>query len=228
MAQPLAFRVPKENGKTMTLKGSIGKATLESDPDLARMMYSTFILNGCQYCRAHLLIRCHLCATDASSSKAEADDERMRLGLREAGDAGLNERAAKWGDRTRSKLMEQTLERDLLVQQYGKDHYKTHPWLWAEWKQKATRDERAINDEFLEDDPEVTQCCYYGCPKPDAEKLLKCKGCNIAKYCGKECQVADWKWEHKSECHLPQFLKDEYAQDRRRNLAGDYRSRDEM
>lgn len=32
------------------------------------------------------------------------------------------------------------------------------------------------------------------------EKLLKCNNCKIASYCGKDCQLADWKHGHKKKC----------------------------
>ncbi len=31
-------------------------------------------------------------------------------------------------------------------------------------------------------------------------KLSKCSRCNVAKYCGRDCQLAHWKAGHKAEC----------------------------
>ena len=31
-------------------------------------------------------------------------------------------------------------------------------------------------------------------------KLSGCSGCHVAKYCGRECQVAHWKAGHKTDC----------------------------
>jgi hypothetical protein len=36
--------------------------------------------------------------------------------------------------------------------------------------------------------------------------LLKCKGCNEARYCGKECQLAHWK-VHRADCKRSKELK---------------------
>ena len=41
-----------------------------------------------------------------------------------------------------------------------------------------------------------------------AVNLKKCATCHIAQYCGKECQVKDWKERHRRWCKaLPEFLK---------------------
>ena len=41
-----------------------------------------------------------------------------------------------------------------------------------------------------------------------AVELKKCANCRIALYCGKECQVKDWKERHRRWCKaLPEFLK---------------------
>jgi hypothetical protein len=34
----------------------------------------------------------------------------------------------------------------------------------------------------------------------DKPELLSCGGCNFAQYCSKECQVKDWRAEHKHMC----------------------------
>jgi hypothetical protein len=96
-------------------------------------------------------------------------------------------------------------------------------------------DERKINERFLSENDEflknegADQCCYWACKTPNGReeqdlKLMTCTGCGIVKYCCKEHQKLDWKWEHKGECtlNLPEFLKQEIALDREKNLKGDY------
>jgi len=40
-------------------------------------------------------------------------------------------------------------------------------------------------------------------------KLLVCTRCGQARYCGKECQLADWQGGHKHECKQSKALRDE-------------------
>jgi hypothetical protein len=225
---PISGRVTQDDGTTKTLIMSIGREKLDGDRDLARMIYQVLVLNGAQYCRPHLLIRCHLCARDGWSLKDEADEERRNLGLRPSGDKALDQRARKWSNRTKEAILENVLQRDLLIQRYGKNHAQTHPEHWQQLRQDMRTKERAINDEFLQDTPEVSQCCYWACQQPDNHKLLRCSGCGIAKYCCREHQTEDWKWEHKGECQVPEFILAEYADDRKRNLAGDYKTRKDL
>ena len=156
----------------------------------------------------------------------ECDDERESLGLRSGGDPGLNVRSDMWKEEITTGQMEVQLGMDMLRQQHGTS---IHPQILKEYMDKYQVKERQINERFLVDVAEAlkrgaSQCCYWGCSKPDAEKLFKCTGCGIAKYCSKEHQAADWKWEHKYECTraVPQFFLDEIESDRQRNLAGDY------
>lgn len=226
--EPTANRVPKGDGST-TLKMSVGKKVLankDHQGGLARIMYGVIIINGAQYCRPHLLERCHLCQVDHRTVNEETNEERQRLGLRPCGDHALNERSTKWGNLTTSKILEHKLEVERLVNTYGRDHAQTHPEHWREFMRKAAASEREINDEFLADDPEVSQCCYWACENPNTSELRTCSGCAIVKYCCKEHQAQDWSWEHKGECRLPEFLKQEYEEDRKRNLAGNYEKRD--
>lgn len=145
----------------------------------------------------------------------------------------LNKRSEQWREYIQGKQMENQLGIDLLIQQYGRDHAKTHPQHWTQLSNQMSREEREINDRFLPEVDEVkkqgaTQCCYWGCKTPNGiggeQKLLRCTGCGIAKYCCKEHQLLDWKWEHKGECmvNLPDWLNAEMEQDRVRNLSGDY------
>jgi MYND finger len=219
MEEPVASRVPQDDGSTKTLKMSLGRRKIDDNPDLARMLYNVIILNGGQYCRPHLLIRCHLCESDGWHIKEDADEEREELGLRMSGIESLDERAQKWSDLTQEALLVSQLQEDNMRFRYGENHAVTDPQHCREPQ---------INDEFLQDTPKVSQCCYWACDQPNAEKLLQCSGCRIAKYCCKEHQKKDWKWEHKGECRLPQFLADEFAEARQRNLSGDYRTREQL
>lgn len=223
--EPSCNRVMK-GGKSVTLKMSIGRKAFDNDKVLSRMLYEGMLVNGAQYCRPHLLTRCHLCEIDYGSINEEADEERRRLGLRPCGDAALNARADKWGTLTSSKVMEVQIQRELLVKTYGRNHLKTHPEQWQNYKKNASESERQINDEFLAEEIEVSQCCYWACEQPDAAGLRTCAGCGIVKYCCKEHQAKDWAWEHKGECKLPTFLKQEYEEDQRRYLSGNYNKRD--
>ena len=237
MPEPTHGRVPQDDGSHKTLIMSVGKKKLHADgPDneLSRMMYGSMTLNGVQYCRRHLVLSCHLCQTEYTPLKEEADSERLRVGLRPAGDPMLNRRSAQWKEFITDKQMEQTLQRELLIQKYGKNHARTHPQHWIELTNKLGKQEKEINDRFLPEVDEIkkrgaSQCCYWRCTSPtgmaELRKLSKCAGCGIAKYCCKEHQLLDWKWEHKGECtkNLPDWLVAEYERDRVCNLAGDYK-----
>jgi len=42
--------------------------------------------------------------------------------------------------------------------------------------------------------------CYHCMNNFEFAALMKCKGCNIAHYCKKECQAAHWQLVHKEAC----------------------------
>ena len=234
MQEPKANRVVDDNnGTNKSLKLSIGKKNIQDNEDMIRIMYGAIIINGVQYCRRHLVLSCHLCEEDSTSLAYEVHAERERLGVRCGGDPMLNDRSNRWRDFVQGKQMEQRFQIEDLVRKYGKNHAQTHPQHWIKLMNELKTGEREINDRFLAEVDEVkskgvTQCCYWACKTPnglgEGKKLLKCAGCGIAKYCCKEHQIADWKWEHKGECtvNVPDWLNTEMDKDRLRNLNGDY------
>jgi hypothetical protein len=209
---------------------SIGKKKLHAmDKKFSGSIYQYFNINGAQYCRPHLMVRCHLCEVDAWSVKEEIDEEREDLGLRESGDPRLTQTALEWGDCMSDKRLQMQLEGDLIRQMCGEDHLKTDPEKWQQHSDKWDNYERIINDKFLAIVEKtfgdgVSQCCYWACEHPNVEKLLTCTGCGVVKYCSKEHQKLDWLWEHKGECtcQVPQYMKDDIERDRQNNLNGIY------
>ena len=229
--QPTAFRIVKKDGSSKTLKMSMGKDKLHNgDPSLARTMYQYFYINGCQYCRPHFLVKCHLCEVDATMNNDEVNDERINLGLKNAGDPRLDDHAQKWNDRVDGRLIMLELEHDMALMNHGRDYYVENPLAWKDECDRLDRDQRQINDELFQDlqilrEQGVQQCCYWACDNEVEERTLKrCTGCRFAKYCSKECQESDWIWEHRGECtaNVPQFILDEMRVTLERNLRGDY------
>ena len=232
--EPTSGRVPQDDGSYKTLKMSVGKQKMESESkDFQRLMYGDMMINGVPYCRRHLMIKCHLCQEDKGFLHDETNAERDSLGLRMGGDPELNNRSKRWSDLVDTENITKTLQRDNLILRYGRNHAETHPQYWArltnEWKIK----EREINDEFLAENDVImlnkgaSQCCYWACTTPNGHNgnpLLRCTGCNIVRYCCKEHQSRDWKFEHKGECtcSLPDWYNTELQRDRERNLRGDY------
>jgi hypothetical protein len=235
MTEPARVTKPRRNRivdhrGNLSLKLSIGKEKMHADPWMSRQMYNNaFYINGAQYCRPHLLFRCHLCEVDCNDLKEEVDEERRQLGLRPSGVENFNQYADKWGFRTKEALLTMTLQDDLARQMNGKDYYTKNPHLWQERRREMDEIERDINVPFLQEVAEMkemgaTECCYWACTTPNGDNLLRCVGCKIARYCCKEHQAKDWKWEHRGECtvNVPEFVLDEIEGDRQRHLSGDY------
>ena len=44
------------------------------------------------------------------------------------------------------------------------------------------------------------ECWKCGLSKSQSLRLFRCKNCKVAKYCGKACQVSDWKEKHNLVC----------------------------
>lgn len=54
---------------------------------------------------------------------------------------------------------------------------------------------------YADDAPDRPPVCFScGKDEPSDRALLKCARCRVAGYCQKECQVNDWKKQHKQAC----------------------------
>ena len=226
-AEPTFGRVPKKTGKTVTLKMALGKEKIESSQTVARTIYRIVLINGYQYCRPHLMASCHLCSVDNAPYNERVDEERSKLGIRLGGDDKLNSISTRCRQEVLTIFSKRNSELKSLAEKYGNNHAKTNPEAFADFKRNAIREEQEYNGNFL---PEVdrliqegiSQCAYWACQNPSAPNLRFCAGCRLVKYCCVEHQALDWEWEHKGECLIPQFLKDEYKEDRERNYNGEY------
>jgi hypothetical protein len=228
------------------LKNSVGKKKLHKDENrvLARICYQSFVINGVQYCRPHLLVKCSLCEEDNVSLQEECDAERQLLGLRQGGDPHLNARAERWHEEITDAQLYGTLKANQVRMMYSESYRKAHPREFAvEWRNmmvELNTKEKDLHDRLLAEAARTvkegaSECCYWACAEPSgasadalaeekSTKLFRCSGCGVAKYCSKEHQMMDWKWEHKMECSksVPQFFLEEIEEDRRRHLRGDY------
>lgn len=234
MVEPTENRIPKKGGGTRSIRS---KMLLErhKDPepdDLRRELYKTIVINGVEYCRMHLLIRCHFCEVDFRGSRDAVEEERERLGLRQGGDAHVDRFSEKWVNEVEGKTLQMTLEDDVTRLQYGQDYYAKNPHRWNERIKQLSEDERKLNDSLLRELAELKgkgagSCCYWACKNPSsADRLLTCAGCKFHKYCCREHQALDWKWEHRAECsaNVPKVLLDEMEATLAKQLAGDYRT----
>ena len=47
------------------------------------------------------------------------------------------------------------------------------------------------------------RCASLSCETPYVARKLKiCAGCNVVRYCSRECQITDWKLRHKANCKV--------------------------
>jgi hypothetical protein len=58
--------------------------------------------------------------------------------------------------------------------------------------------------------PKIGRCSYCRIENLKME-LKKCSQCKMVEYCSKECQVADWRAEHKKDCKGYQHLHEQSA-----------------
>ena len=195
-------------------------------------LYRTVSINGVEYCRAHLLLRCHLCELDFHDTQEAVEMEREDLELQPGGDARVDDFSAKWESKMEEYAFLLSLQRDMAGIQYGpRDLVEAAQEMTEQMKHRAVN-ERSLNDEFFADLKELrtkgaSKCCYWACENHSSNKLLVCTGCKFHKYCCKEHQALDWTWEHRAECtvNVPQCVLDDMAAEMERHLSGDYRPR---
>lgn len=48
-------------------------------------------------------------------------------------------------------------------------------------------------------------CCCWMCCSSSVERLFACPQCNLARYCGRACQLRDWHERHKNLCAIAQL-----------------------
>jgi hypothetical protein len=152
-------------------------------------------INGVNYCHAHLQIYCHICELDLSQLHEEVNEEWERMGLRPGGDPRLTGRAKEWMSLIVPKQQEMRLQTEFLASQDVGGTVPPDAWR----RLCAERDmvEGKVNDGFMAKlqqtlDEGVSQCCYWACETPRSEKLFKCGGCGLVKYCSKGHQRLDW------------------------------------
>lgn len=158
------------------------------------------LINGGTYCRPHLKSDCHMCEVSYEHLHDEANSAREAHGLRPVGDLGLD--ASTWS------IKDEVLKAQAVVMD-EMAHLKATGQYGPSWR--PTPAMRAVEDDInrrMAEPPRCTACAYYKCtielagdPHTSAGvELLTCTGCGIARYCSKECQRKDWRWEHKAEC----------------------------
>jgi hypothetical protein len=97
MSEPRANRTPKGDGGTQTPKMYMMKMLKKPGNEaMAKSIYKTMLINGVEYCREHLLRRCHICEMDHSSTREEVESERLEMGLRGGGDSTVDRFCDKW------------------------------------------------------------------------------------------------------------------------------------
>ncbi|KAL3917651.1 MAG: hypothetical protein SGILL_004615, partial [Bacillariaceae sp.] len=179
------------NGTTKSLKMSMGKKMLlaKENEALARELYTYMNINGIQYCRRHLMVRCHLCEVDATHTQDGANEDRDNLGLRRGGDPRLNERAERWHEEILTKQFEARIKIDTMNAMYGQGTTEQAEQ-FQQMKTDSKADEREINDRFLKENEVILKnqgastCCYWACQTPDGipdKPLLRRNGTRPSK-----------------------------------------------
>jgi hypothetical protein len=196
-------------------------------------MYRSIMINGGTYCREHLLRYCPACETNYEVRpppppfhththtpthtqfhsltialrtgsyhimqilRDEVDDERERLGIRLSGDPGLDQTGGPIGDQLITRFS---------IDAHGvpvNDGSSPFSFPASAAAQIPTMNELRVAAAEHKSRTQCTSCAYWACPCPTGVPLTTCSKCKIVKYCGKDCQAADWKWEHKFECTVP-------------------------
>ena len=161
---------------------------LSGDHSIRDMIIKAILVNGGQYCRPHRRLSCHVCEVDYTSSHEAENEKRAHFRCRPCGDANLDEV---------SHVLHKEVYASQMEFKARQEPYKGKG-MWApglrEW---ATANENDINARNAIP-AECSQCSYYKCGK--TTDLKSCAKCKIVKYCSRECQTADWKYEHKYEC----------------------------
>lgn len=232
MNEPTANRTITPSGRSKTTRMHLLKTLKQpGNETLASEMFASILINGAEYCRAHLLSRCHLCEKDYGGYSREClEEERQELGLLPGGDRRVDRFNEKWGSRVEDAQFLNMLQLDIACMQHGPNHFQENPHLLNGHAQKLKAEERNINDSFFIELKELkeqgaSQCCYWACDNPNfGEKLFTCAGCKFNKYCCKEHQSLDWTWEHRAECAatVPKHVLAEIEAKMKRHLAGDY------
>ena len=159
-----------------------------SNPKIRDMITAFIIINGGQYCRPHRRLICHVCEADYTSTHQDENQKRINFGCRPCGDANLDEVSHVLNKEVYAVQME------LRARQ---EPYEAKGILAPGLKEWGAAIENDINTRYAIP-AECSQCSYYQCGK--TTDLKSCAKCKIVKYCSRECQTADWKYEHKYEC----------------------------
>lgn len=148
------------------------------------------LINGAQYCRAHLRVQCHICEITYQQNNDELNQYRKNKGMRPCGDPFL--------DLVSSSC---STERDALVVYMTAKSATSMPTprFDTSFSQIASSTEQDLNTRYRSI-PECHICTNCGL-RPTADvKLQRCSGCGIVCYCSRECQQQSWRAEHKVEC----------------------------
>jgi hypothetical protein len=165
-------------GLTPTPKKRFRKGAEGAAKDVLSLVFASVVINGGTYCRRHLLICCDECGIDYKTLHDEANVLRIQHHVRPVGDSGLDAVSERIRDSMFADLCE-----------FDAD---------SEAQALATEAKAAPSAAAA-----CTECAYYACVNPTAPNLSACNRCHVVKYCSKECQTQDWKWEHKYECVDP-------------------------